>query len=456
MPQNPTHDVAVVGGGLAGLSTARSLREAGLDPVVLEARDRVGGKTHSGRTDDGDVFEYGGQWVGADQERVLALIDDLGLDTRPQYDEGTLITRLDGERTVADDYEDALASIGDPGASELEAAFAEVERCVEQVPRENPQAAPNAEVWDTLTLKSWADDWFDSPAAQATFERMVPGIYTADPGEISFLFFCYYARTAGGFDMVAGLNEAADSHAEVVVEVQSIAQGLTGELGERVRYDSPVRRIEQDDTGVTLDTPAGTVDAEYAVVALPPSLAGRIDYAPVLPSARDELTQRMPNGAVVKCLLGYDEPFWREAGLSGFVEDDAGPADYFFDDGGPDGETGQLAGFICGDAARVWADRSELERREALTSQLVSVFEDERFGTPASYHDRAWANEPHSRGAYHGYPTPGTMTACWDAIREPVGRLHWAGAETATKWYGHMDGAIRSGERAAAEVVERF
>jgi len=454
--REPTHDVAVVGGGLAGLSAARSLSEAGFDPLVLEARDRVGGKTHSAQTDAGDVFEYGGQWVGADQDRVLALVDELGLETRPQYDEGAVITRLDGERTVAGDYEEALASIGEPGAKELEAAFAELERCVEQVPRENPQDTPQAEAWDATTLKSWADDWFDSPAAQATFERMVPGIYTADPGEISFLFFCYYARTAGGFDMVAGLNDAADSHAEVVVEVQSIAQGVAAELGDRLCYDSPVGRIQQDDSGVRLHTPDDAVTAEYAVVALPPALAGRIDYTPALPAARDELTQRMPTGAVVKCLLSYDEPFWREAGFSGFVEDDAGPADYFFDDGRPEGETGQLAGFICGDAAREWAARTEAARRDAITAQLVSVFENDRLGSPRAYHDRAWANEPYSRGAYHGYPTPGTMTACWDAIREPVGRLHWAGAETATKWYGHMDGAIRSGERAAAEVAGRF
>lgn len=446
------HDVVIVGGGLSGLSAARELRTAGVDTAVLEARDRVGGKTHSEHTDFGDVVEYGGQWVGADQVRVLALIDEFNIDTRPQYHDGALITRVDGQRYVTDTYEDAHEALPEQSAAELADAFEEIARCVEQVPQAKPQDAPRAGEWDAMTLQTWADTWFDTDAAQAVFERMIPGIYTADPDDISFLFVCYYAKTAGGFDMVAGMNEEQDSHEAVVVDVQSIARSLAEELGDRVRCESPVKRVVHDEDGVTVHTPEDSVTARYAVVALPPTLAGRLEYDPALPPTRDELTQRMPNGAVVKCLLRYERPFWREDGFSGFVEDDHGPANYYFDDGYPDGETGRLVGFICGDPARRWSERSTTSRRDALTAQLASIFEDDRFETPTAYLDRAWGTEPYSRGAYHGYPTPGTMTACWDAIREPVGRIHWAGSETATRWYGHMDGAIRSGERAAAEI----
>lgn len=449
------HDAVIVGGGLAGLIAARALRDRGLDAVVVEARDRVGGKTASEHTAYGDVVELGGQWVGADQSRIRSLVEEFDIDTRPQYDGGALIGRLGDDRRVADSYDELLRSIADEAETELFAALDEIERCVEQLPREAPQEAPAAEQWDETTLQSWIDDWFDTPEAAATFERMIPGIYTADPGELSFLFFCYYARTAGGFDMVAGLNHDSDSHAEVVVDVQSIAESLGGELGEALHLNRPVRRIEQDDEGVTVRTPEQDYRADYAVVALPPSLAGRLSYDPPLPPGRDELSQRMPNGTVVKCLLRYETPFWRADGYSGFVEDDAGPAHYYFDDGDPDGETGRLVGFICGDAARQWASRGRDARREALTQQLVSLFEDERFAASVDYLDQAWTGEAYSRGAYHGYPTPGTITACWEHIREPVGRIHWAGAETATKWYGHMDGAVRSGERAATEIRRR-
>ncbi|MEF8859624.1 MAG: NAD(P)/FAD-dependent oxidoreductase [Halolamina sp.] len=448
-------DAVIVGGGLAGLTAGRGLLDHGLDAVVVEARDRVGGKTASEHTADGDVVELGGQWVGADQTRIRSLVEEFGIDTRPQYDNGAVVGRLGDERWVAESYDELLRSISDKAETELFAAFDEIERCVEQVPRETPQAAPAAERWDETTLQSWIDDWFDTPEATAAFERMIPGIYTAEPGELSFLFFCYYARTAGGFDMVAGLNHDSDSHAEVVVDVQSIAKSLGEELGEALRLNRPVRRIEQDDDGVTVRTPEQDYRADYAVVALPPTLAGRLSYDPPLPPGRDELSQRMPNGAVVKCLLGYEAPFWRAGGYSGFAEDNAGPAHYYFDDGEPDGETGRLVGFICGDAARQWASRDREARRAALTEQLVSLFEDERLAAPVNYLDRAWTGEMYSRGAYHGYPTPGTITACWEHIRQPVGRIHWAGAETATEWYGHMDGAVRSGERAAAEIRRR-
>ncbi|WP_411967975.1 flavin monoamine oxidase family protein [Haloferax sp. YSSS75] len=451
-----THDVVVVGGGLAGLAAGRRLQDDGIDTVVVEARNRVGGKSYTTHTEYGDVVEYGGQWVGADQDHVLSLVAEFDIDTRPQYGEGAVVSRVAGEVYVEPTYVDALRALpGDAGAELLE-AFAEIERCVQQVPRERPQDAPHADEWDAMTLQTWANQQFESPEARAAFERMIPGIYTADPSDISFLFFCYYARTAGGFDMVAGLDEEQDSHTDVVVDVQSISQSIAEELGAAVHYGRPVTRIVQDDDSVTVHTPDRTYAARYVVVAVPPTLAGRIDYDPAMPPAHDELTQRMPNGTVVKCHLRYEDPFWRDDGLSGLVEDDVGPGDYFFDDGYPEGETGRLVGFICGDNAREWADRTSADRRTALTAQLASVFDDDRFEAPIDYLDQSWPSDPYSRGAYHGYPTPGTMTACWDVIREPVGRIHWAGAERATHWYGHMDGAIRSGRRAAAEIQSRL
>jgi monoamine oxidase len=448
-------DVVVIGGGLAGLAAGRQLRANGLDPVVLEARERVGGKTHSEQSDYGDPIEYGGQWVGADQERVLAYIDEYDIDTRPQYYAGDVVTRVDGRRAVASSYEETLRTLPDDVRTDLFEGFDAVAACVDEVPRTEPTAAPEAESWDAITLRTWADRQFETDLAQAVFERSIPGIYTAEPGEFSFLFFCYCARTCGGFDMISGLEGDADSHADVVVNVQSIAGSVAADLGDAVRLGEPARRVEHDESGVTVHTDSRRYRADDAVVALPPVLAGRLDYDPALPAARDQLTGRMPGGSVIKSLVRYPEPFWREAGVSGLAEDDAGPANYFFDDGFPDGETGRLVGFVCGANAHQWARRSPPERRAATLDQLVDLFEDDRFAEPIAYHERSWLDEPYSRGGYHCYPTPGTMTACWDAIREPVGRIHWASAETATRWYGHMDGAIRSGERAAREIQKR-
>jgi monoamine oxidase len=449
-------DVVVVGGGLAGLAAARALETNGIDPVVLEARDRVGGKTSSTRTVYGDFVEDGGQWVGADQERVLSLVDEFDLETRPQYGSGDVVRRVNGERYVDGTYEDTLRALPDESEAELYGAFEEIDRCCEQLPRDEPQSAPNAETWDSMTLETWIDRWFETADGRASFECTIPGIYTAEPSDISFLFFLYYARTAGGFSMLDGRSEELDSHGDVVVDVQGVAEALARDLDHGVEYGHPVRRITQDEDAVRVETPGGPFEGRYAVVALPPTLAGRIDYDPPLPAGRDELVQRMPNGDVVKCNVRYEEPFWRAAGYAGIAEDDEGPVNYFFDDSVPGGETGRIVGFLCGAAARRWADETAAARRDAVTDQLRSLFEDDRFTTPVDYLDTSWTAERYSRGGYHGYPTPGTMVACWDALREPVDRIHWAGAETATKWYGHMDGAIRSGERAAGEIAERI
>lgn len=449
-------DALVVGGGLAGLAAARTLADGDVDVAVFEARDRVGGKTHSSRTEYGDFVEFGGQWVGADQKRVLALIDEFDLDTRSQYEPGNVVFRVDGETYVEESYEAALRALPDESANELFDAFEDIERCCAQLPRDAPHTAPRAAEWDAMTLESWADQRFETSAARAAFDAIVPGIYTATPADISFLFFLYYARTAGGFDVVEGRSERLNSHESVVVEVQSIAKSLAAELGERVHLDSPVRSISQNDDGVRVTTDDGVYEANRAIVAVPPSLAGRIEYDPPLPARRDELTQRMPNGSVVKCLLRYETPFWRDDGFSGFAGDGEGVANYFFDDGDLAGTTGRVVGFICGSEAREWADRSEEARREALATQLVDLYDDDRFADPVAYVDTSWPTVEYSRGAYHGYPTPGTMVECWGAIRAPVGRIHWAGAETAIRWYGHMDGAIRSGERAASELIDRL
>ena len=147
-------DVVVVGGGLAGLATARAVRAEGFDPVVLEARNRLGGKTESTETEYDDYVEYGGQWVGADQDRVRALLDEFDIETRPQYYGGDVVRRVDGERYVGETYDETLRALPDEAATELFAAFEEIDRCTEQVPQDAPKAAE----WDRLTLATWIDE----------------------------------------------------------------------------------------------------------------------------------------------------------------------------------------------------------------------------------------------------------------------------------------------------------
>jgi monoamine oxidase len=223
---------------------------------------------------------------------------------------------------------------------------------------------------------------------------------------------------------------------------------MAEELGDRVTLSTPVRTIRTEDDGVV----AGEVRARRAIVAVPPALAGRIEYDPPLPGPRDQLTQRMPMGAVIKTMTIYDEPFWREQGLSGQCLSLPGPAQVIFDNTPPNGTPGVILGFLEARDARLLGAVSEAERREAVVGGLARVF-GPRAAQPSGYVEKNWRAEPYTRGCYAGVFGPGIWTAFGTWLREPIDRIHWAGTETATRWMGYFDGAVQSGKRAAAEVM---
>jgi monoamine oxidase len=228
---------------------------------------------------------------------------------------------------------------------------------------------------------------------------------------------------------------------------------MAAQLGDRVRLAAAVRRIEHANDQVRVELRSGEqLEADRVIVTLPPTLAGRLEYAPALPSWRDQLTQRLPAGSVIKLHVVYDEPFWRDEGLTGQVASDEGPVKVTFDNTPPAGGPGIIVGFMEGDDGRIWARRSEPERRAAAVSCLVRYF-GPRAAEPIEYVERDWMAEEFSRGCYGAHFTPGVWTAYGPALREPIGPIHWAGAEYATVWNGYMEGAVRSGEQVARDVM---
>jgi monoamine oxidase len=228
---------------------------------------------------------------------------------------------------------------------------------------------------------------------------------------------------------------------------------MAAELGDgTVELAAPVRVIRHGPAGVAVGADRLTVAARRAIVAVPPTLAARIAYEPAMPAARDGLTQRMAQGSVVKCMAVYDRPFWREQGLSGALTSVTGPISVGFDNSPPDGTPGVLMGFMEGRAARAAADLSRDERRAQVVGCFTRAFGSQA-AEPLDYVDRAWAADPWSRGCYGGFMPTGGWTDYGAALRQPVGPIHWAGAETATVWNGYMDGAVSSGRRAAEEAA---
>jgi monoamine oxidase len=439
-------DVVVVGAGLAGLTAARELSGAGLDVRVLEARDRVGGRTLSQSVGEHpeDVVELGGQWVGPTQHEILSLAQDLGIET--------YLTHATGRNLFEDDrgklrrYGGTIPRLGPLVMLDYGRADLKLKRLIKRIDPEAPWEAEDAERLDEQSFATWIRRTARTKTAREALTTVIRAVFSVEPADVSLLHVLFYAAAAGGLDDLLDTEGGAQQD-RLAGGTQQLSVRMAEELAERVELSAPVRAIRAEADGVV----AGEVSARRAIVAVPPALAGRIEYDPPLPGARDQLTQRMPMGSVIKCMAVYDEPFWREEGLSGQALSLPGPAQVVFDNTPPNGSPGLIA-FLEGRDARELAGVPEAERRDAVLRCFQRLF-GRRAAHPVLYVEKDWSAEPYSRGCYAGVLGPGAWTGYGRQLREPVGRIHWAGTETATRWMGYMDGAIQSGRRAAAEVL---
>jgi len=441
-------DVVVIGAGLAGLSAARRLVADGLEVVVLEARDRVGGRTLNHPIGEGKVVEVGGQWVGPGQERVLSLIRALGLKTFDTYTGGRNLFEHRGRLSR---YRGEIPHVNPLALLDVQLALTRLERMARRVPAERPWVAPSAPAWDAQTVASWTRLNMRTRLGRDLIGLACEAVWAADPADVSLLHFLAYASAGGGLQRLIS-TEGGAQQSRIVGGSQRIAQALADRLGDVVVTGQPVSMIDRRER-VRVIARTVTVDARRVIVAMSPTLAGRLQYTPVLPAWRDQLTQRMPNGSVIKCMAIYQEPFWRADGLSGQVTSDSGPVKVAFDNSPPEGSPGVLLGFLEGNQARALGRVTPAQRRAAVLGCFVRFF-GERAATPLDYVEKDWSADPWTRGCYGAFMPPNTWSVFGDALREPIGPIHWAGAETATVWMGYMDGAITSGERAATEVAQ--
>lgn len=441
-------EVGIVGAGLAGLIAARQLAAAGVSVYVLEARDRVGGRTWTRPASDGTLLDLGGQWIGPTQQRMIRLAAELGAETFTTWDTGNNIQYHNGERLV---YSGPIPTADRLVAADIMEAMLALNMMAMQVPPEAPWAAPDAAAWDAQTFATWLDANVSSSGARQLLDLAIQAVFSAEPRDLSLLHVLFYTRSAGGLMDLVGVTGGAQE-TRFVMGAQTIANRLTEALGDRVLLNTPVHGITQDASGARIESDALALTCDRVIVALPPALAGRLRYRPALPGLRDQLTQRMPMGTVIKVHCIYPTPFWRDEALTGQASSDTGVLRITFDNSPRDGSRGVLLGFIEGDEARVWGQRSQQERRAAVMECLVRYF-GERAGKPVDYVEQSWAEEEYTRGCYAGYMPPGVWSMYGAALRAPIERIHWAGTETATVWNGYMEGAVQSGERAAAEVL---
>ncbi len=442
-------DVAVIGAGLSGLAAARSLAASGTSVAVVEARDRVGGRTLSRKVGD-DIVDLGGQWIGPTQDVVAALADELGVRTFPQFSRGKKLVMRDG---VVETYAGFLPKVPLLDRAELMVRMAQLERWARQVPLAAPDQARRAAAWDGETVA----DWLRRVRRAGTRDLITIAtqmIFAAEPKDLSFLFFLHYLHGGGGILRLSEVRGGAQER-RFVEGAQELSIRMARELAPAVHTGVAVGAIEQDGRGVTLRTSHGPVRARYAILAVPPALAARVELGAARSASRTRVEQGMPMGSVIKCVVTYPRAFWREAGLSGEAISTGSPVRATFDDCGHDDRQAALVAFIVGDAARTWSKREPAERRAAVLADLVRLF-GPAAGHPMVYVDQDWLAEPWSGGCYAGVMAPGVLASNAAALRAPAGRVLFAGTEAATAWAGYFDGALSSGRRAATEAVERL
>lgn len=441
-------DVVVVGAGLSGLAATRNLTAQGLEVVVLEARERVGGRVRSETFADGTLVESGGQWVGPTQDAVLALLDDLGIGRYPTPHEGT---HRVGVGRAATDFTGETYGLSTTVLIEAGIVQRRLERMAATVPLEAPWVCPHADRWDALTVAAWLGRNTLQPGTRDFFRVVTTALFCAEPSQLSLLHFLFYCRSGGMLDRLLSTRDGAQQW-RIAGGAQGVARRVADDLGDRVVLDAPVRAMTQDGEGVTVVSDGVVVEGAAAVVAVPPHLVGRIEFLPALPSRRVSLTQSVPMGSVIKAHARYERPFWRDLGRSGFALSMDHDLSVVFDNTPPGTDSGVLVGFFEGAAAKRVTALTTEQRGSIFATSMADLF-GPHASEPIEYVDRDWTAERWSGGCYGGHLGPGVWTHLGEEMRRPFGRIRWAGTETATTWNGYMDGAITAGHRAAAEVV---
>jgi monoamine oxidase len=447
---NPTRtaDVIIVGAGFAGLAAAKALRAAGVEPLVIEARDRVGGRTCPGSI-AGLTIDLGGMWVGPTQTTLDALAREYGVKTYPQYLTGKSAIELNG-KWHSSEGEDYLALLSLPVKLDVAQLVYRLTALSDSIKPDSPWTHPKADQFDAMTMQSWLDEHTHTDGAMSFMVSLVRAVFCAEPADLSFLFCLFYLKSGGNLEELTTSKNGAQQRL-FVGGVHQLSQRIADQLGERVLLNSPVTDIKQDAEGVTATSPGAAFRAKALIIAIAPALAGRINYSPLLPHKRDALTQRMPMGSVIKVWIAYSTPFWRARGFSGLFSSDTAAFGPAFDVTPPGTAAGILAGFFDAKNSVEWSARSSEQRRAEVIRCLTAAFGAEA-RAPLEYVEKNWTQERYSLGCYTGTLGPGALTQFGPTLREPIGRIFFAGTESSPIWAGYIEGALRSGARAAAEV----
>ncbi|KAL3876065.1 hypothetical protein ACJMK2_033949 [Sinanodonta woodiana] len=459
-------DVIVIGAGISGLTAAHTLlqRDPNLSVLVLEAKERVGGRTLTVdlKTKTGyDRWDLGGQWVGRCQTHIMALLEELDLETYPQYITGIKFMQL-GDNKVRTYLAD-IPSLSLGALIDLHLFMRKVDRLYKEVNISDPYACPHGASWDSMTFATFLHENMWTKGAKETVEAAARCMLGMEASQFSVLYYLMYLAAAGGLKNLVEAKDFAAQEFRIKDGAQGVSKALSEKIGQdKILLGKPVATVQQTDDGVLITTESGEkYRSSKLILSTPPPQTEKIHFDPPLPLSKREFIKRMPFSSMIKVIITYEQTFWRQAGQSGEVVTNGGVSTSIECDKGPlcvvyDGTTCRgspaLIGFIGGQQAIQWGQQEASHRRSAVLKSLSEFFGEQVFKY-VDYREKNWSEEPYTEGGPVCCVGPGAMRNFNSGLRKQFGRIHFAGTESAMVWCGYMSGAVQAGKRAAIEIL---
>jgi monoamine oxidase len=422
-------DACVVGAGFAGLTAALRLHQGGQSVVVLEARDRIGGRVWTQALPDGSPVDRGGAWLAPDHDAIFGLAREFGVATYKTWVKGSHLL-VEGDRVRR--YTGLIPKISPFAVLSIALAQARLDWTSRRISLDAPWTARRAPEWDSQTVAWWlAHAGIRTPVARDLFDMAVRGLFTGALEETSFLNLLFLVRAHGSINKLFSIKGGAQ---ENMVEggVGTIAQRIVEALGGAVRLNTPVRSIRQREDSVLVE----------------------VAFEPDLPDDRRMLYTKAVAGPEAKTLVVYPDPFWRADGFSGQSAGPGSVAEVTLDATPASGRPGVIASFTFGTVAERVTALDGVDRHRAVVEALTARF-GPKAASPDEFIETTWWTDQWTRGCSMAHFPPGILTGYGHLLRQPFGLVHWAGTETSTKSHGAIDGAVLSGERTATEILAR-